>query len=122
MWQALSTIDWETNGGELKQRFSNERVPNDQATLNRGFSAVTTWMATHGYRDYEEAIHPFFIELDAFINNRAMDLGVSFEELVTEKVSFKARQFNTIDNNAIEPTEQDHLDAVDDYRKASDGE
>lgn len=56
-------------------------------------------MATHGYRDYETAIHPFFMALDAFINNRAMDFGMGFEELVTEKVSTKARRFNTLDNN-----------------------
>jgi len=123
MWAALASLDWETSGGALKQRFSSERTPNDAETLNRGFSAVTTWMATHGYRDYEMAIHPFFISLDSFINNRAMDFGLSFEELVSEKVSKKARVFNTLDNNEKpEPTESDKAAASEAYRKASDGE
>ena len=123
MWAALASLDWETSGGALKQRFSSERTPNDAETLNRGFSAVTTWMATHAYRDYEMAIHPFFIALESFINNRAMDFGLSFEELVSEKVSKKARVFNTLDNNEKpEPTESDKAAASEAYRKASDGE
>jgi hypothetical protein len=123
LWAALASLDWETNGGELKQRFSNERTPNDSDALNRAFSAVTSWMAIHGRRDYETAIHPFFIALDGFINNRAMDFGMSFEELIGEKVAIKARVFNTLDNNEPnEPTAQDHEDAADAYRKASDGD
>jgi hypothetical protein len=123
LWSALATLDWETSGGALKQRFSKDRAPNDQAALNRGFSAVTTWMAANGYRDYETAIHPFFIALDSFVNNRAMDFGMGFEELVTEKVSTKARRFNTLDNNEkSEPTGSDKTQALEAYRKASDGE
>ena len=123
MWSALASLDWETSGGALKQRFSNERTPNDRETLNRGFSAVTTWMATHGYRDYETAIHPFFLALDSFIDNRAMDFGVTFNELVSEKVSKKARVFNTLDNNEKPaPTDHDRELAREAYRKASDGE
>lgn len=123
MWASLASLDWETSGGVLKQRFSNDRAPNDQAALNRGFSAVTTWMAANGYRDYETAIHPFFMALDSFVNNRAMDFGMGFEELVTEKVSTKARRFNTLDNNEKSaPTESDKAAAVEAYRKASDGE
>jgi len=123
LWVALSSVDWETSGGELKQRFSLDRTPNDRETLNRGFSAVTTWMATHGYRDYEQAIHPFFLALDGYINNKAMDLGLGFEELVSEKVAIKARAFNTLDNNEpTDPTESETAAAREAYRKASDGE
>ena len=120
MWASLSSLDWETNGGELKQRFSNERTPKDGDALNRALSAVTTWMAIHGYREYELAIHPFFLALGNFINNRSMDFGLSFEQFIDEKVAKKARLFNTLDNN--EPTEIDHQSAADAYRKASHGE
>ena len=121
LWSALSSLDWETSGGALKQRFSNERLPKDSDVLNRAFSAVTSWMAIQGHRNYELAIHPFFIALDEFINNRAMNFGISFEAHIDEKVSAKARRFNTLDNNEPEPTESDH-DAAEAYRKASDGE
>lgn len=123
LWTSLSALDWETNGGELKQRFSNDRIPKDSDALNRGFSAVTSWMAIHGHKDYESAIHPFFIALDHFINNKAMDLGLSFEELICGKVYVKARAFNTLDTNESNAlTEQDREDAAEAYRKASDGE
>jgi hypothetical protein len=120
LWSALATLDWETPGGELKQRFSNERTPKDSDALNRAFSGITSWMAAHGYRDYEEAIHLFFMALDHYINNKAMDLGYSFEELVSNKVDLKARAFNTLDNN--EPNDFDIDEAAESYRKASDGE
>lgn len=123
LWSALATLDWETSGGPLKQRFSNDRAPDDKAALNRGFSAVTTWMAANGYRDYDSAIHPFFMALDGFVNNRAMDFGLSFEELVIEKVSTKARLFNTLDNNEkLAMTENEKDAARNAYRKASDGD
>ena len=71
-------------------------------------------MAAHEYRDYELAIHPFFIALEQFINNKSMDFGQSFEEFINEKVSIKARLFNTMDN-----TDQYDAEA---YRRESDGE
>ncbi len=120
LWSALATLDWETPGGELKQRFSNERTPKDSDALNRAFSGVTSWMAAHGRRDYEDSIHLFFMALDHYINNKAMDLGQSFEELVSSKVDLKARAFNTLDNN--EPNDFDIDEAAEAYRKASDGE
>ena len=120
IWASLSSLDWESNGGALKQRFSNQRIPKDADAFNRALSAVTSWMAIHGYSDYELAIHPFFMALDQFINNRSIDFGVSFEQFIAEKVAKKARLFNTLDNN--EPTAQGYESAADAYRKASDGE
>jgi hypothetical protein len=114
LWVALSSVDWETSGGALKSRFQNDRPPKEEALMNRAVSAVTTWMAAHEYRDYELAIHPFFIALEQFINNKSMDFGQSFEEFINEKVSIKARLFNTMDNT-------DSYDA-EAYRRESDGE
>lgn len=120
MWASLSSLDWETNGGPLQNRFSNERTPEDRISLNRAFSALTTWMAAHGFRDYDEAKQPFMKALMHYINNRAMDWGCSFEELINEKVSIKARQFNTLNNI---PDDDDGIsDAARAYREASDGE
>lgn len=120
MWANLASIDWETHGGPLQPRFSNERTPEDRIALNRAFSALTTWMATHGFTDYDEAKHAFLEALFHYMNNRAMDGGMSFEELITEKVAFKGRQFNTI-NNA--PDDDDGVtDAARIYRDLSDGE
>ena len=115
LWLALSSVDWESSGGALKQRFDNDRSPRDAAILDRAFSAVTTWMAIHEHRDYELCIHDFFTALYHRINNRAVDFGMTFEQLVEEKVAFKARQYNSMDNtNQFE-------DEANAYRDASDG-
>lgn len=120
MWAALSSVDWETNGGPLQKRFSNERTPEDRISLNRAFSALTTWMAAHGFTDYDEAKDAFIHALFHYMNNRAMDGGMSFEELITEKVAFKGRQFNTI-NNTVEDDDDGITEAARAYREASDG-
>lgn len=120
LWASLSSLDWETDGGPLQNRFSYQRTPEDRIALNRVFSALTTWMAAHGFRDYDEAIKPFLSALCHYINNRAMDWGCAFEELINEKVATKARQFNTLNN-----TEDDDggiTEAARAYRRLSDGE
>ena len=121
LWQALSSLDWETDGGELQPRFSNSRVPSKDIALHRAFTGLITFMAIEGQNDYELAIHPFFEALSHYINNLAINLGHSFESLINEKVALKAKAFNTMDvNNEIyEDTPDDDAEA---YRKASDGE
>jgi len=120
LWGSLSALDWETDGGPLQNRFSNQRTPEDRISLNRAFSAVTTWMAAHGYRDYDEAKAPFMSALYHYINNRAMDWGCAFDDLINEKVSTKARQFNTLNNT--EDDDDGITEAARAYRRLSDGE
>lgn len=121
MWQALSSVDWETSGGELQSRFSNARTPNQNAALDRAFSGLTTYMAINKQSDYELAIHPFFEALYHHINNLAMNIGTDFDHLIKEKVTYKARLFNSMDVNA--DISEHYIDEeIDAYRKASDGE
>lgn len=120
LWASLSSLDWETDGGILQNRFSYQRTPEDRIALNRAFSALTTWMATHGLRDYDQAKTPFMLAVFHYINNRAMDWGCSFEDLINEKVSIKARQFNTLNNT--EDDDDGFTDTARAYRRASDGE
>ena len=121
MWQALSSVDWETSGGELQSRFSNTRTPNKDAALHSAFSSLTTWMAIAGQSDYSRAISLFIDDLFEYIHFRSKKLGYEYDELIVEKVAYKARQFNTIDVNA-EINEAYIDEEVAAYRKASDGE
>lgn len=121
MWQILSNIDWETSGGPLKSRFTNNRSPDKKIALHRAYTALTTWMAIHQHTDYELAIHPFFEDLYHFINNHAMNIGSDFDALIKEKVAYKARHFNSIDVNA-EIYDEHINEEIEAYRKASDGE
>lgn len=121
LWQKLSSIDWETSGGELQSRFSNARTPNKKAALHRAFTGLTTWMAIESKKDFDLAIQPFLDDLYHYINNHAIDIGLSFDGLVQEKVSTKSRLFNTmVVNNEIYEAYVD--EEVEAYRRASDGE
>ncbi len=125
LWAALSSVDWETNGGTLQPRFNTTRAPNKESALDRAFSALTTWMAALGYTDYELAVHPFFEDLGHHINNHSMNKGTTFEALIKEKVGLKAKAFNTIDINAEinEAYIDEEVRAMRDaYNKASNGE
>lgn len=125
LWLALSSVDWETSGGELQARFNTTRAPNKEAALNRAFSALTTWMAVNGFTDYELAIHPFFEDLGHHINNQSMNKGTTFEALIKEKVGLKAKTFNTIDINSEinEAYIDEEVRAMrEEYNRASNGE
>jgi len=118
LWLTLSTVDWETSGGALKSRFENVRVPKNSAIFNRAFSALTSWMAANGRTDYQTSIHPFLIDLESHIENEANSFGFLIDTFVSQKVAFKARQFNTL----INPPAEEPIDQAEAYRRASDGE
>lgn len=119
LWLVLSSIDWGTNDSPLKSRFKNQRIPNDEAILDRGVSAFTSWMAAHAHDEPDTAFQTFFDVLAYHIHEKARRLDLPTDEMIMQKVAFKARQFNTLDNN-IE--RQDIDEQAEAYRKASDGE
>jgi hypothetical protein len=121
MWQILSSVDWETSGGELQSRFSNARVPNKGAAMHRVLSGLTTWMAIEGMSEYNLAIDPFNDDLYFYIKHQAEIAELPYDDFIKEKVSIKARGFNTIDVNM--GIYDDYVnEEVAAYRKASDGE
>lgn len=119
LWQQLANLDWETNSSPLKSRFSNQRIPNDEATLDRGFSAFTTWMAAHSHDEPDSAFQTFFDVLAYHINEKARKFDVPVDDLIMSKVLPKARVFNTLNNNL---QEEDLSSNAESYRRASDGE
>lgn len=121
MWANLASVDWQTSGGPLQSRFSNERVPSKQAVLGRGLSNLVTWMAIGKQTDFSLAGHGYFEDLYHYTNNLAMNIGTDLDHLIQEKVAAKARQFNTMDVQQ-EIYESDADDVADVYRKQSDGE
>jgi len=119
LWAVLASVDWESNESPLKSRFKNDRAPSEEASLDRGFSGLTTWMAIHGLDDHVEALHRYTSALSRHIYAIADRMGVPVDEFIVGKVAFKARQFNTMNNNLIEE-DLDYL--AEAYRRASDGE
>jgi hypothetical protein len=124
MWQALSSVDWETSGGELQSRFSNARVPNKSAAMHRVFSGLTSWMAIEGISEFNFAIDPFNDDLYFYIKHQAELAGIPYDDFVKEKVSNKARMFNTIDVNReiYDDFIDEDVRAMREYEKLSNGE
>lgn len=119
MWQQLATLDWETNDSPLKSRFDNQRVPNQEAVLDRAYSAFTTWMACNASDDPDTAMKTFIDVLALHIFNKANKFGLHVDEMIMSKVTYKARLFNTLNTNPQEEYLSFNSDA---YRRASDGE
>ena len=119
MWQQLATLDWETNESPLKSRFDNQRIPNQEAVLDRAYSAFTTWMACNANDDPNTAFQTFFDVLSHHIFDKANKFGLHVDEMIMSKVAYKARLFNTLNTNPQEEYLSFNSDA---YRRASDGE
>jgi hypothetical protein len=119
LWQQLASLDWDTNDSPLKSRFTNQRTPNEEATLDRGFSSFTTWMATNGHDDPDSAFSTYFDVLAYHIADKARRFDEHVDDYIMSKVLPKARLFNTINNNL---QEQDLSFNAEAYRRASDGE
>ena len=119
MWQQLATLDWETNDSPLKSRFDNQRIPNQEAVLDRAYSAFTTWMACNASDDPDTAIQQFYHVLALHISDKANMFGLPVDEMIMSKVNYKARIFNTLNTNPQEEYLSFNADA---YRRASDGE
>ena len=119
MWQQLATLDWETNDSPLKSRFNNQRTPNQEAVLDRAYSAFTTFMACNAIDDPDEAIQQFYDALVLHIADKANNFDLHVDEMILSKVAYKARMFNTLNTNPQEEYLSFNSDA---YRRASDGE
>lgn len=119
LWVALASVDWESNESPLKSRFKNDRAPSEEACIDRGFSGLTTFMAIHKLDDHIDALRAYSSALAKHINSIADRMGIPVDEFIAGKVSFKARLFNTMNNN---PNEEDLDYLAEAYRRASDGE
>jgi hypothetical protein len=113
----LSGIEWDGNQPVMLSRYSHRRVPGDAYFHNQLFGLVTAYMAREGIATYEEACRQLASRTRSFHEGHCFTfIGVPFEQLVDERVAFKARQYNTRLNAS--PRRSD----ADDYRRQSDGE
>jgi hypothetical protein len=123
LWGYLSSVDWETSGGELSKRFNNARVPSDEKLFSLAFSMVINFMAKAGIRDLYEGWKEFEAMMYAHHERKSFDMGLPFDDYVAERVSIKVREFNTMLNPVPQEVQQEALQrAAEEYRKASDGE
>lgn len=125
LWAALASVDWETQGGPLLKRFGNDRSPGQGWVYRTGFAVLTSYMAQEGIYDFDEGVKRLSLALYNHYSSRAIFEGVSFGELVNEKVRAKGRKFNTmcnLDEIADEDRKRRDLDELAwQYRKGAKG-
>ena len=76
-------------------------------------------MAREGITDLYDGVEAYYRGLYHHINNRAMNIGISYDQFIEERIAIKAKRFNSILNRAADNDDQY---SSDDYRKESDGE
>ncbi|MES2366789.1 MAG: replication initiation factor [Pseudomonadota bacterium] len=122
LWGYLSSIDWETNGGQLARSFKATRLPEDKRIFSLGVSSIASYMAKHGITDYVEGLDRFRVDLYRHLHTSGEFLGLTAEAFLLEKVRLRAKEFNTILN--IDEEEQKRIameKATANYRRASKG-
>jgi len=126
LWGFLSSVDWEGSGGALAKRFTSTRSPKDDKLFQMACSVLVSFMAKHGFAATElyEANEDFMAKLTEYIDQKAYDLGLPFDDYIAEKLALKRRQFNTGLNDA-ELEEKRKAKELEEqakaYRKASGG-
>ena len=124
LWLFVSAVDWESKGGPLAKRFSPSRSPNDDKLFQIGYSAILSYMAKHGFPASElyEGCEDFLASAYAYHEQKALDLGLPFEDFITEKLALKHRQYNTAVNDPEQEAKRQAKALEDEakaYRKAS---
>ena len=124
LWLFLSAVDWESKGGPLAKRFSPSRSPNDDKLFQIAYSAILSYMAKHGFPASElyEGCEDFLASAYAYHEQKALDLGLPFEDFIAEKLALKHRQYNTAVNDPEQEAKRQAKALEDEaraYRKAS---
>ena len=83
-------VDFETSGGALSREFTAQRIPSDQRLFDYGFSAISSFMAREGITDLYDGVEAYYRGLYHHLNNRAMNVGATYEEFIQERIAIKA--------------------------------
>ena len=126
LWGFLSAVDWESPGGPLAKRFTPTRSPNDDKLFQMACSVILAFMAKHGFAAGQlyEAKDDLIARLHDYIEQKAYDLGLSFDGYIAEKLALKRRQYNTAINDPEHEAKRQARELAEQakaYRKASGG-
>ncbi|MER2514470.1 MAG: replication initiation factor [Nitrosomonas ureae] len=126
LWDLLSSVDWEGDGGPLSKRFTPTRSPKDERLFQMACSVFFSFMAKHGFDAGQlyEANEDLIAKLHDYIEQKAYDQGLPFDHYVSEKLALKHRQYNSAINDPEQEAKrkaQELSDQARAYRKESDG-
>lgn len=126
LWNELSSVQWSDVSTSPLARLRKERIPSDESLFINGLGGLTSFMARHGITDLGEGFGEFLAHAERFHHNRYRSKsGKGFKRYVREKVSAKARKYNTLENHSQESLREEQertRSGADAYRKAKVGE
>lgn len=125
LWAYLSSIDWETSGGNLTRTFDPARIPGDDKLLGMALSVLVSYMAREGIDDPYKGHEALMAALYAHHNRIAEKLGLTFDNYLDQKLGVKSRLFNTLRNPqewGLKPDSRTTAEKALEYKRRKDGE
>ena len=120
LWIALSSVDWETQGGPLLRKYSPSRAPSKDWIGARALSAIASFGALVGAKDFDAAFNAVGDAAFNSLAGKADLLGLPHFQLFAEKVELLCRKYNTSVN--APPPEDTEPDPVSrEYRRQTQG-
>ena len=125
LWDELSSVEWSEVSSVPLARLRKERIPSDESLFINGLGGLTSFMARHGITDLGEGFGEFLAHAKRFHKNRKAQSGKDLARYVLDKVSTKARRYNTLENESpksLRDKQEQTQSEADAYRTAKDGE
>lgn len=119
LWELLSSIDWESDGGPLIRQYSPSRAPNKQWLGQRALGAMASIASIEGINDFDEALNVLGNAAFQVLADQAFNVGIPEMQHFQEKVAVLNRKYNTSLNLGDDETAEDAL--VNEYRRLSKG-
>lgn len=124
LWEAISSVDWASSGGPLLREYPAARIPGDDKLMSLYLSLLISYMAREKVSDLFDGHQAFTAAMYDYHAGKALNLGLSFDDYIAEKLALKTRAFNTILNcpDEDEVAKADQLaNEAKAYRRAKDG-
>lgn len=120
LWQDLSSIDWEGNGGALLREYKPSRAPSKAWIGQRALSLMASVGALDGVQEFEAALSALGDAAFAQLAEQAEFKGLHHVNHFIEKVEILNRKYNTA-LNAPPPDDPSEDPAAKEYRRQTQG-
>lgn len=120
LWQDLSSIDWEGNGGALLREYKHSRAPSKAWIGQRALSLMASVGALDSVQEFEAALSALGNAAFAQLAEQAEFKGLHPVNHFIEKVEILNRKYNTA-LNAPPPDDLTEDPAAKEYRRQTQG-
>jgi hypothetical protein len=122
LWSDLAVVNWSQQQASPLSRIRKERIPCEQSFFVNGLGGLTSFMASQGITELDEGFGEFLAQAEHFHEHKGRKQGKGLKHYIQDKVTAKARKYNTLDNRDKKRLEQENQDFKQAYRKERDGE